>query len=38
MKLTEELDGLPLALATARVYLDQVAISLSEYLSLYKES
>ena len=38
MKLAEELDGLPLALATARVYLDQLARSFSEYLCLYKES
>ncbi|KIN06945.1 hypothetical protein OIDMADRAFT_150200 [Oidiodendron maius Zn] len=36
--LAKELDGLPLALATAGAYLDQVAISLSEYLYLYKES
>jgi tetratricopeptide (TPR) repeat protein len=32
------LDGLPLALATAGAYLDQVAISLLDYLRLYKES
>ena len=37
-KLADELDGLPLALATAGTYLDQVAISLSDYLRLYKES
>jgi hypothetical protein len=38
IRLAKELDGLPLALATARAYLDQVAISLSDYLRLYKES
>ncbi|KAH8668244.1 hypothetical protein BGZ60DRAFT_376348 [Tricladium varicosporioides] len=37
-RLAEELDGLPLALATAGAYLDQVSISCSEYLGLYKES
>ena len=37
-KLAKELDGLPLALATTGTYLDQVAISLSDYLCLYKES
>jgi tetratricopeptide (TPR) repeat protein len=36
--LARELDGLPLALATAGAYLDQVAISLSDYLRLYKQS
>ncbi|PCD30073.1 hypothetical protein FGRA07_10223 [Fusarium graminearum] len=36
--LTQELDGLPLALATAGAYLDQVAISYAEYLELYKDS
>ncbi|KAI1077186.1 hypothetical protein F5B20DRAFT_572336 [Whalleya microplaca] len=36
--LMEELDGLPLALATAGAYLRRVAISFSDYLSLYKES
>ncbi|KFY30536.1 hypothetical protein V494_08120, partial [Pseudogymnoascus sp. VKM F-4513 (FW-928)] len=36
--LTKELDGLPLALATAGAYLDQVAVSLSDYLRLYKQS
>jgi hypothetical protein len=36
--LVEELDGFPLALATAGVYLDQVAISLLDYLRLYMES
>lgn len=34
--LARELDGLPLALATAGAYLDQVAVSLSDYLRLYK--
>jgi hypothetical protein len=38
IKLARELDGLPLALATAGAYLDQVAISLSDYLRLYQES
>ncbi|KAN0067154.1 HET domain containing protein [Elaphomyces granulatus] len=36
--LTKELDGLPLALVTAGAYLDQTAISFSDYLRLYKES
>jgi hypothetical protein len=36
IKLAKELDGLPLALATAGTYLDQVAVSLSDYLRLYK--
>jgi hypothetical protein len=35
VRLAKELDGLPLALATAGAYLDQVAIS---FLGLYKES
>ncbi|KAF2732464.1 kinesin light chain 1 [Polyplosphaeria fusca] len=38
VKLAKELDGLPLALATAGAYLHQVTMSLSEYLRLYKES
>jgi hypothetical protein len=38
IKLARELDGLPLALATAGAYLDQVAVSLSDYLRLYKQS
>ncbi|XTI93092.1 HET-domain-containing protein [Cenococcum geophilum] len=38
VRLAKELDGLPLALATAGAYLDQVAISLSDYLRLYKAS
>jgi hypothetical protein len=36
VKLAEELDGLPLALAMAGAYLDQTAISFSDYLGLYK--
>ncbi len=38
INLAKELDGLPLALATAGAYLDQVAISLSDYLRLYQQS
>src|SRR6267378_1777000 len=38
VKLTKELDGLPLALVTAGAYLDQSAIGFSDYLRLYKES
>ena len=38
VKLAVELDGLPLALATAGAYLDQTALSFSDYLRLYKES
>src|ERR1700684_20024 len=38
IKLAEELDGLPLALATAGAYVHQTAISFSEYLHLYKAS
>ena len=38
VQLAKELDGLPLALATAGAYLDQVAISFLDYLGLYKES
>jgi hypothetical protein len=37
-KLAKELDGLPLALATAGAYLNQTAMSFSDYLCLYKES
>ena len=37
IRLAQELDGLPLALATAGAYLDQVMMSLSDYLRLYKE-
>ncbi|KAI9793338.1 MAG: hypothetical protein M1816_000230 [Peltula sp. TS41687] len=36
--LARELDGLPLALATAGAYLDQVSTSFAEYLRLYKAS
>ncbi|CAI7658082.1 unnamed protein product [Penicillium palitans] len=36
--LARELDGLPLALATAGAYLEQVSISYAEYLQLYRES
>jgi tetratricopeptide (TPR) repeat protein len=36
--LARELDGLPLALATAGAYLYQVSTSLTDYLKLYKES
>ncbi|KAF2740298.1 hypothetical protein EJ04DRAFT_548751 [Polyplosphaeria fusca] len=38
VKLAQELDGLPLALATAGAYLHQVMMSFSDYLRLYKES
>lgn len=38
MELAKELDGLPLALATAGAYLDQITRSFSDYLRLYKES
>ena len=38
IKLAKELDGLPLALATAGAYLDQTALSFSDYLRLYKAS
>ncbi|KAF2022898.1 tetratricopeptide repeat domain-containing protein [Setomelanomma holmii] len=37
-KLAHELDGLPLALATAGAYLRQMSISLAEYLKMYKNS
>jgi tetratricopeptide (TPR) repeat protein len=37
-KLVNELDGLPLALATAGAYLYQVSTSFSDYLQLYKAS
>src|SRR3954451_14398670 len=36
--IARELDGLPLALATAGAYLDQVATSFADYLRLYEES
>jgi hypothetical protein len=38
IELAKELDGLPLALATAGAYLDQTLRSVSDYLRLYKES
>src|SRR4051794_20251381 len=37
-RLAKELDGLPLALATAGAYLHQAAMSFSDYLRLYKGS
>ncbi|RYC54279.1 hypothetical protein CHU98_g11933 [Xylaria longipes] len=36
--LVKELDGLPLALATAGAYLRRVSIGFADYLRLYKES
>jgi hypothetical protein len=36
IRLVNELDGLPLTLATARAYLDQAVISFLDYLQLYK--
>lgn len=36
--LIEKLDGLPLALSTAGVYLEHVTTSFSDYLQLYKTS
>jgi tetratricopeptide (TPR) repeat protein len=36
--LARRLDGLPLALATAGAYLDQVAMTCAEYFQLYDES
>src|SRR3954470_7225930 len=38
IKLAQLLDGLPLALATAGAYLDQVSITCSEYLHLSEGS
>src|SRR5271154_3520419 len=38
MQLAKELDGLPLALATAGAYLDQTTINFADYLQLYKAS
>ncbi|KAF2655155.1 hypothetical protein K491DRAFT_693174 [Lophiostoma macrostomum CBS 122681] len=38
IRLAEELDGLPLALATAGAYLHEVATSFAEYLHLYQKS
>src|SRR6195952_5477830 len=37
-ELARELDGLPLALATAGAYLDQAATSFADYLRLYRAS
>ena len=36
--IARELNGLPLALATAGAYLDQVSTSFSDYLRLYNSS
>ena len=36
--LVKELDGLPLAIATAGAYLEHVTTSFSDYLRLYKAS
>ena len=36
--LVQELDGLPLALSTARAYLEYVTMSFSDYLRLYQAS
>ena len=38
VELAKELDGLPLALATAGAYLDRTVMSFSDYLRLYKAS
>jgi hypothetical protein len=38
IELAKELDGLPLALSTAGVYLEHVSMTLSEYLRRYKAS
>jgi hypothetical protein len=38
LRLIKVLDGLPLALATAEAYLNQVSTSLSEYLHHYEAS
>jgi tetratricopeptide (TPR) repeat protein len=38
LALARKLDGLPLALATAGAYLDQVSTSFSEYLRLFENS
>jgi hypothetical protein len=37
IKLSKKLNGLPLALAIAKVYLNQAATSFFAYLRLYKE-
>ncbi|PLB45240.1 TPR-like protein [Aspergillus steynii IBT 23096] len=36
--LVKRLDGLPLALATAGAYLEQVSVTCTEYLQLYRDS
>ncbi|TQV95483.1 nb-arc and tpr domain-containing protein [Cordyceps javanica] len=38
IKLVQRLDGLPLAIATAGAYLDQIAMRCDEYLQLYHDS
>ena len=38
VELAKELDGLPLALSTAGAYLENVSMTLSDYLRLYKVS
>ncbi|KAF2705193.1 hypothetical protein K504DRAFT_388600, partial [Pleomassaria siparia CBS 279.74] len=38
IELVEELDGLPLALATAGAYLNQCSTSIADYLRLYRTS
>ena len=38
VKLVEKLDGLPLTLATAGAYLNQVTTSFADYLRLYEKS
>lgn len=38
IKLVKELDGLPLALSIASVYLKHVSVTFSDYLRLYKAS
>ncbi|KAI0451347.1 hypothetical protein F5B21DRAFT_487237 [Xylaria acuta] len=38
VRLAEELDGLPLALATAGAYLEQTSTSFGSYLNLYRDS
>jgi hypothetical protein len=38
LALAQRLDGFPLALATAGAYLDQVAVSVADYLRLYDTS
>lgn len=38
ISLVQELDGLPLTLSAAGVYLEHVTASFSDYLRLYRES